>query len=200
MGEQTFAHFQQSIINVMEKRPALRPEKGRAKCNHRDNDDPPSQNEVAPTCVEDAAKQDAQSVDDASTHQGKLILDATFAEQAIRFPTDLSLLNESRQISEQIIDLLHSLSGAKTKSRTNCQTALNLVYALIAYLQKNETTPEFVKEARDSLWAANAQSHGESRFVCLMDALNKLSPPERFKISGLSLIFKFILILETLDN
>ena len=123
MGEQTFAHFHQSIINVMEKRPALRPEKGKEKCNHRDDDDPPSQNEAAPTCNEDAVKKDVKSVDDASTHQGKLILDATVAEQAIRFPTDLSLLNESREISEQIIDILHCLSGAKTKPRTYRQTA-----------------------------------------------------------------------------
>ena len=52
MGEQTLTHFHQSIINVMEKRLALRAEKDRAKCNHRD-DDPPSQNEAAPTCDEE---------------------------------------------------------------------------------------------------------------------------------------------------
>ena len=52
IDEQTFAYFHQSIINVMEKRPALRAEKDRAKCNHRD-DDPPSQNEAAPTCDEE---------------------------------------------------------------------------------------------------------------------------------------------------
>ena len=60
-------------------------------------------------------KQDVQSVEDAVTHQGKLILDATVAEQAIRFPTDLSLLNESREISERIIDVLHPATGAKAK-------------------------------------------------------------------------------------
>jgi IS5 family transposase len=44
-------------------------------------------------------------------------------EQAIRFPTDLSLLNESREISEQIIDVLYPLSDAKTKPRTYRQMA-----------------------------------------------------------------------------
>lgn len=44
------------------------------------------------------------------THQGKLILDATVVEQAIRYPTDLSLLNEARELSEQIIDILSSYS------------------------------------------------------------------------------------------
>ena len=38
-------------------------------------------------------------------------------EQAIRYPTDLSLLNEAREISEAIIDTLHPLSGMK-KVRT----------------------------------------------------------------------------------
>lgn len=123
MGEQTFAHFHQSIINVMEQRPALRLEKSNAKCNHRDDDGPPSQNEAAPSCDKDAVKQDAQSVDDASAHQGKLILYPTVAEQTIRFPVDLSLLNGNRKISEQIIDILHCLSGAKTKPRTYRQTA-----------------------------------------------------------------------------
>ena len=39
---------------------------------------------------------------------GTLILDATCAPQAIRFPTDTSLLNEARQNTEAIIDSLHT--------------------------------------------------------------------------------------------
>ena len=39
---------------------------------------------------------------------GTLILDATCAPQAIRFPTDTSLLNEARQNTEGIIDSLHT--------------------------------------------------------------------------------------------
>ena len=33
----------------------------------------------------------------------------SLAEQAIRFPTDLSLLNEARELSEKIIDLLYPI-------------------------------------------------------------------------------------------
>lgn len=123
MGEQTFAHFHQVIVNAMAASPVLRSEKGKAKCNHCDDDDPPNQDEAAPTCDEDVVEQDAHKSEEASAHQGKLILDATVVEQAIRFPTDLSLLNESREISEHIIDVLHPLSGAKTKPRTYRQTA-----------------------------------------------------------------------------
>lgn len=39
-----------------------------------------------------------------------MILDATVAPQAIRYPTDPSLLNEAREFSEQIIDKLSLLS------------------------------------------------------------------------------------------
>ncbi len=115
MGEQAFAHFHQVIVNAMEEHPKTITEKGKAKCNHTD-DEPPNQDEAAPACDEDA-------VEGASTHQGKLILDATVAEQAIRFPSDLSLLNESREISEQIIDVLYPLSEAKAKPHTYRQTA-----------------------------------------------------------------------------
>ena len=39
---------------------------------------------------------------------GTLILDATCAPQAIRYPTDTSLLNEARKNTEEIIDALHA--------------------------------------------------------------------------------------------
>ncbi|MBF0371210.1 MAG: IS5 family transposase [Magnetococcales bacterium] len=50
--------------------------------------------------------------------QGKLIIDATVAEQAIRYPTDLSTLNEAREISERLIDRLYPGSGLPKKPRT----------------------------------------------------------------------------------
>ena len=59
----------------------------------------------------------------ANHRQGKLILDATVAEQAIRYPTDLSLLNEARQFSEQIIDRLYPHTGWTRKPRTYRQKA-----------------------------------------------------------------------------
>jgi len=65
------------------------------------------------------------------THQGKLIVDATVAPQAIRFPTDLGLLNESRETSESIIDVLYPLSGLKKKPRTYRQTARKKYLAIV---------------------------------------------------------------------
>lgn len=51
-------------------------------------------------------------------NSGKLLVDATVAEQAIRYPTDLSLLNEAREISEKLIDELYALSDYSKKPRT----------------------------------------------------------------------------------
>ncbi len=51
-------------------------------------------------------------------HKGKLILDATAVNQAIKFPIDLNLLNESREITEEIIDKFWELGLYSKKPRT----------------------------------------------------------------------------------
>jgi hypothetical protein len=54
---------------------------------------------------------------DDGDNAGKLILDATAAPADIRYPTDLSLLNECRENTEAIIDLIwdtNSLGGRRT--------------------------------------------------------------------------------------
>ena len=52
-------------------------------------------------------------------NRGKLIVDASVAPADIRYPTDLSLLNEAREKSEGIIDELHGpLKGEEKKVRT----------------------------------------------------------------------------------
>ncbi len=50
--------------------------------------------------------------------KGKLLMDATVADQYIRFPTDIELLNECREISENLIDTLFKLSNSNAKPRT----------------------------------------------------------------------------------
>ncbi|HID31028.1 MAG TPA: hypothetical protein EYP19_13645 [Desulfobacterales bacterium] len=53
-----------------------------------------------------------QSDNDQSSNHRKLILDATVAEQTIRYPTDLNLLNEAREISKKTADILYPQTGA----------------------------------------------------------------------------------------
>lgn len=54
----------------------------------------------------------------AATHSGRMITDATVAPQDIAFPTDLNLLNEAREISEELIDQLHKPGSGLRKPRT----------------------------------------------------------------------------------
>ena len=64
-----------------------------------------------------------------STNKGKLQMDATIADAHIKFPTDLSLLNDSREKSEELIDRLClslSLSKPRTYRREARKNWLNL--------------------------------------------------------------------------
>lgn len=58
-----------------------------------------------------------QIASEKPTHKGKLLIDATCVPADIRYPTDLSLLNEAREKTEEVIDKLHKkLKGARKKS------------------------------------------------------------------------------------
>ena len=101
MGQGVFDAFQQVIIEAIEE---AKPRKA-AKSSDSDHDDPPH---------DTGGTQEETQAD----HQGKLILDATVAPQAIRYPTDLSLLNEAREVTERIIDTLYPKTDLKSKPRT----------------------------------------------------------------------------------
>ncbi|MEP7171665.1 MAG: hypothetical protein ABI855_19995, partial [Bacteroidota bacterium] len=62
------------------------------------------------------------------THKGRLIADATACPQDISYPTDLNLLNDAREKSEELIDVLF-VSGRqldKNKPRTYREKARKL--------------------------------------------------------------------------
>ena len=103
MGQSVFDVFQGAIIDAVE---SAKP-KPKAKTTSNDKDgEPPSAS--GGSCDKQAEEE----------RQGKLILDATVTPQAIRYPTDLSLLNEAREFSEQIIDILYPKTDWKKKPRT----------------------------------------------------------------------------------
>ena len=60
-----------------------------------------------------------EDVTEVSENRGKLIADATCAPADIRYPTDVSLLNEAREKTDEIIDELHiPLIGKAPRPRT----------------------------------------------------------------------------------
>jgi hypothetical protein len=75
----------------------------------------------------DSCSSDDQNSPSGGGNTGKLIVDATCAPADIRYPTDISLVNEAREKSEQIIDLLFQpLRGSQRKPRTYRQKARRL--------------------------------------------------------------------------
>jgi hypothetical protein len=103
MGQSVFDDFQRAIIDSVAEQ--------KRNQQHRISDDR--------TVDKEPGNDDNEP---GTERQGKLIIDATVAPQAIRYPTDLSLLNEAREFSEQIIDTLYPRidqnKRAKTKPRT----------------------------------------------------------------------------------
>jgi transposase, IS5 family len=70
--------------------------------------------------VDDSEQEEDDDDDEPPPNEGQLILDASCAPGDIRYPTDLSLLNEAREATEAIIDLLYEQvrDSMKYKPRT----------------------------------------------------------------------------------
>ena len=117
MGDKTFDSFEQAIIEQLEENKAVRPSSKKGG--------PGGNSGVS------REKSETDKQKEEVTHNGKLIVDATVAEQAIRFPTDLGLLNESREISEAIIDALYPLSGLEKKPRNYRRAARKKYLAIV---------------------------------------------------------------------
>jgi len=86
---------------------------------------------------EDAADSPTESHKKESSEKGnngKLIIDATCTPADVTYPTDMKLLNHTRETLERIIDRLHKpLKGEVKKPRTYRQTARK---DFIAYIRK----------------------------------------------------------------
>ena len=111
MGDAVFDAFCDAVIEAVKQ---AKSKPTRQRCTQKD----------APTGhAPPPSGSDSEAEATEPVHQGKLILDATVAPQAIRFPTDLSLLNEAREFSEKIIDRLYARTELKKKPRTYRQKA-----------------------------------------------------------------------------
>jgi len=116
MGQSVFEVFHGAVIHALEEAKEKQKPRSRSIKSSGQDDEPPSASGGAPQEEE---------------HQGKLILDATVAPQAIRYPTDFSLLNEARGFSEQIIDVLYPQTALKKKPRTYRQKARKAYLAIV---------------------------------------------------------------------
>lgn len=130
MGQTVFDEFHEAIIETVEPKRT----KKSVKASDDDNDHDVSNSGEVGSCDTGTAMEAEQSLaDEPPRNHGKLILDATVAEQAIRYPTDLGLLNEARELSERIIDELHAKSNQpqKKKPRTYREIARKAYLSLV---------------------------------------------------------------------
>ena len=92
---------------------------------------------------------DSDSPGNETTHQGVLKLDATVADQKVRFPTDTSLLNECREKSEELIDALYHTIDGFEKPRTYRRVARK---DYVSFSKKRrKTKKEIRKQTRKQL-------------------------------------------------
>ena len=82
---------------------------------------------------------------DNITHQGTLIVDATACPQDISYPTDLNLLNDAREKSEELIDFLFNPRIHNRKPRTYREVARKM------YLKVAQKKVKSKKEIRRSI-------------------------------------------------
>ncbi len=94
-------------------------------------------------------KQQKEAESEPKKNHGKLQMDATVANAYIKYPTDLDLLNDSREKSEELIDGLSAGLNLKTKPRTYRRVARRR-YLLIAK-KKNKSRKEIRKGIRQQL-------------------------------------------------
>lgn len=77
------------------------------------------------------------------THKGRVLCDATACPQDIAYPTDLGLLSESREKTEELIDVLYAASLHVKKPRTYRKIARK---AFLQVAQKKQKTKASIRK------------------------------------------------------
>lgn len=83
-----------------------------------------------------------QSTEKKKSNKGKMQMDATITDANIKHPTDLNLVNESREITEKLIDKFAKLLELKQKPRTYRRNARK------AYLNLAKKKSKSIKEIK----------------------------------------------------
>lgn len=109
----TMVHFRKRIsfdmtnqINEMlyKKMEEEQPQRQENEPNEQNQDD--SDDDANASQTPEGSQTDQKTNDLDNPNQGKLLLDATCVPMDIRYPTDLSLLNEAREKTEKMIDII----------------------------------------------------------------------------------------------
>lgn len=100
----------------------------------------------APPTAVNSQQISSEGVAEGSANRGQLIADATCAPADIRYPTDVSLLNEAREKTDEIIDELHApLIGQEPRPRTYRVKARR---AFVAFAKRKQPGRQAIRRAK----------------------------------------------------
>jgi hypothetical protein len=146
LGVEQINAINEKILNL-----SISQQEGVSANNKKENEPPGStpttivENQEATQIGEEPALLKPDEQPSAITHCGQLIVDATACPQDISFPTDLNLLDNAREKSEELIDVLCKASLHKRKPRTYRKIARKL------YLKTAQKKVKSKKEIRRAL-------------------------------------------------
>lgn len=86
---------------------------------------------------------ETSEAEDVKKNFGELFLDASVADQEIRYPTDVNLLNDARLVTEECIDELHQVFDSKTKPRTY---RVNAEKEFKTFIKKRRPSKKYIKQ------------------------------------------------------
>jgi transposase, IS5 family len=136
------------------------------------------------TNSEPGAEKETDSVSEEA-HHGKLIMDATACPQDIAYPTDLNLLNDAREKSEELIDLIYNEARHVKKPRN---------YREVARKEYLHTAQKKIKSKKEIRNAVKRQLGFLRRNIKsihkLLDAYNRIPLNKRQ--------YKYLLVIQTL--
>ena len=114
LGGEEFERFNRYIIEESEK---LKPHQARikVKSKDRDNNERDDDAESREKFTDEIPQSDNEK--ETPKNRGTLKVDATVADQEIKYPNDVGLLNESRQHLERMIDYLYDETIDKKRPR-----------------------------------------------------------------------------------
>ena len=129
--------------------------------------------------------QEVSELEKSITHKGNLIIDATACPQDIAYPTDLNLLNDAREKSEELIDILYNEHLHEKKPRT---------YREVARKNYLRTAQKKVKSNREIHNAVKKQLNYLRRNI---KSINKLL--DAYAVIPLDRrLYKYLLVINTL--
>jgi hypothetical protein len=130
-----------SLEKKSQSEPAVKEENQQPPQQESPSTDDPMTSDVVKEVI-DSKKEEPDG--EVILHKGKMIVDATACPQDISYPTDLNLLNDAREKSEELIDFLFDASRHDKKPRTYRQQARKV---FLKTAQKKTKTRKEIRRA-----------------------------------------------------